>query len=175
MDLMNYCKKHRRNKSPLSSQPETSSSCLPELKAFNNLPSCWTHSNIHVCLVLVTPALATALQVCPTLLSRGPGSPPQPSGDAPPVAALAQGHIAGLWSSCAPGPSGPSLPGCSPAGQSESVLCRAWFLPRGRKLLSFMNTLAFFSRLVGSLSVVAKPSHVSTTSLNSNSTSECGC
>lgn len=76
MDLLNYCKKHRRKKCQLSSQPETSSSCVPELQTFNNLSSCQTHSIMHVCLTLVTPALGTALQVCPTLLSKGQAPSP---------------------------------------------------------------------------------------------------
>lgn len=94
--------------------------------------------------MLVTPALATALQVCPTLLSRGPGSPPQPTGDAPPVAALSQGHIAGLWSPCAPGPSGPSLPGCSPAGQSQSVLLQAMVPPQGQEAAELHEHVGLF-------------------------------
>lgn len=145
MDLLDYCKQHRRNKSQLSSQAETSSSSLPELQGSNNLPSCWTLSSS--CVWYWCPQLwAQPAQECPTLPSRGQ-APSPPMGDAPPAAALSQGHVAGFWSSHAPGPSGLSVPAAPQQGMSW---CRAWLLPRARKLLSFIYTLAFLSRL-GSL------------------------
>lgn len=157
MDPLNYCKKHRRNKPQVSSQPETSSSFLQNCSSLT--APLWLHS------FLPRPADPSPAQVCPTLLSRGPGSLPSP------------GVMLHLWQPCPKGtllvfghfvPQEPPLP----SAPQQHVLLQGMALPRGSKLLSSTDTLAFFSRL-GPLQMAAKPSDVSTTPLNLNS--EPGC
>lgn len=142
---------------------------------------------------LTTSPLAGLTPILTCISCWWPQLWPQPCRCVPPCSAEAQAPLPSprvmlhLGQPCPKGtllvhghlvPQDPQVLLCQAALQLDSPRvswCRPWCLPRGRKLLSSMNMLAFFSRLVGSLSMVAKPSHVSTTSLNSNSTSECGC